>query len=258
MGHSDQRPAEQTVEFTGSQGHSIAARLHLPPERARGSILLAHCFTCSKDLHTMTRLTSGLVADGYAAMRFDFTGLGDSGGDFAETSVSANVADLTRAAVTLIELGFGPCGLIGHSLGGAAAVLTAHRLKTVRSLITIGAPAEVAHVTHLFGDRVEELVSKGRATVSIGGRAFELDADFLRDLDRHDVLARAAELQRPFCSIHARDDEVVGFDNAVRLQAAAHEPKRLVAIDAGGHLFADRGAADQLLGAVLDWFELTL
>ena len=206
----------------------------------------------------MTRLTRGLVAEGYAAMRFDFTGLGDSGGDFAETSVSANVADLTRAAMTLVEMGFGPCGMIGHSLGGAAAVLAAHRLKTVRSLVTIGAPADVSHVTHLFADQLETLQNEGRATVNIAGRSFDLNAEFVEDLDRHDVLARAAELDRPFCSIHARDDEIVGFDNAVQLQEAAVEPKRLVALDTGGHLFADRRAAEELAEAVLGWFDSTL
>lgn len=258
MPYSDDRPPERDIEFIGSQGHPLAARLHLPPERAKGSILLAHCFSCSKDLHTITRLTGGLLADGYAALRFDFAGLGESGGDFAETSVSANVADLTRAAVTLIEMGFGPCGMIGHSLGGAAAVLAAEKLKTVRSLVTIGAPADVAHVTHLFADQVDSLESEGRAIVTIAGRSFELNADFIHDLERHDVLARAAALGRPFCSIHARDDDIVGFDNAERLQAAAAEPKRLVALETGGHLFTDRDAADALLGAVLDWFSSTL
>ncbi|MEA5558005.1 alpha/beta hydrolase family protein [Nodularia spumigena] len=258
MAYSDDRPPEQTIEFVGSQGHALAGRLHLPPERAKGAILLAHCFSCSKDLHTMTRLSKGLVDAGYAALRFDFTGLGDSGGDFAETSVSANVTDLTRAAVTLIEMGFGPCGLIGHSLGGAAAVLAAHRLKTVRSLVTIGAPADVEHVTHLFADRVDDLRSRGRATVSIGGRAFDLDAGFLDDLDRHDVLAEAADLGRPYCVIHARDDDIVGFDNAVRLHAAARDPKQLVALETGGHLFAARAAADEVVEAVVDWFDRTL
>lgn len=258
MPNREKRPREQDVEFVGSQGHTLAARLHLPPERAKGSILLAHCFSCSKDLHTLTRLTKGLVADGYAALRFDFTGLGDSAGEFATTSVTSNVADLTRAAVTLIEMGFGPCGMIGHSLGGAASILAAHRLKTIRSLVTIGAPADVDHVTHLFEGQVRQLRTEGRATVSIGGRTFDLDAQFLHDLEQHDVLADVAELGRPFCSIHARDDDVVGFDNAERLHAAAREPKRLVALETGGHLFADRDAADQLLSAVLDWFSASL
>jgi putative redox protein len=248
----------EDVTIIGSQGHRLAARLHRPVGPARGSILLAHCFTCSKDLHTMTRLSSGLADAGYAALRFDFTGLGESGGDFARTSVSANVSDLTRAAVTLIERGFGPCGLVGHSLGGAASILAAHRLKTVRSLVTIGAPADVAHVTHLFTGELDELATEGRATVTIAGRSFELDAGFLQDLRAHDVLAAVTALGRPYCTVHARDDGIVGFDNAERLQAAAHEPKALIAFERGGHLFGERSVAEEMVAAVVDWFERTL
>jgi len=206
----------------------------------------------------MSRLSNGLADEGYAALRFDFTGIGQSGGEFAETTVSANVSDLTRAATTLIEMGFGPSGLIGHSLGGAAAILAARRLKTVKSLITIGAPASVDHVTHLFADHIDELADRGRTVVSISGRSFELEAGFLDDLNNHDVLARAAELDRPYCVIHARDDTVVSFDNAERLFGVAQEPKKLVTMAAGNHLFTPRATAEELLDAVVDWFEATL
>ena len=160
--------------------------------------------------------------------------------------------------MTLIERGYGPCGLIGHSLGGAAAVLAASRLKTVRSLVTLGAPADVEHVTHLFADHVDTLAATGSATVSIAGRSFDLNAGFLNDLANHDVLAAAADLGRPYCTIHARDDDVVGFDNAERLYAAAAEPKELVALDRGGHLFSDRTVADEVLAAILTWFDRSL
>ncbi len=206
----------------------------------------------------MTRLATGLVDAGFATLRFDFTGLGESGGDFAETSVSANVSDLTRAATTLIERGFGPCGLIGHSLGGAASILAARRLKTVRSLVTIGAPSSTGHVTHLFADQVDQVVAEGRGPVTIAGRSFELNAEFVHDLDRHDVLTEAAGLDRPYLVVHAKDDDIVGFENAERLHQAAAEPKRLAALDSGGHLFADRPAADLVLNEILEWFEATL
>jgi len=250
----------EQVMIVGARGHRLAGVIHYPGENTapKGSILLAHCFSCSKDLHTMTRLTKGLAANGYAAMRFDFTGLGQSGGDFAETTVSANISDLTRAAVALIDKGFGPCGLIGHSLGGAAAVLAAHRLKTVRSLITIGAPATVGHVTHLFSNSIEELEASGRAMVSIAGRSFELESGFLDDLAHHNVLDKAADLGRPYCVIHAKDDDVVGFENATALYAQAKEPKKLVAPDTGGHMFTDRAVAGQILQAAVDWFDHTL
>jgi len=251
------RPVEP-FNFIGSQGAMLAGRLHRPEGQARGAILLAHCFTCSKDIHTMTRLASGLADAGYAALRFDFTGLGDSEGDFAETSVSANVADLTRAAATLVQAGFGPCGLIGHSLGGAAAVLAAHRLKTVRSLVTLAAPADTGHVRHLFSDQLPTLAAGQPAVIRIADRPFNLNPEFVRDLGQHEVTVRVAQLGRPYCVVHAADDTVVGYDNAERLFAAATEPKRLVTLDSGGHLFGDRSAAEAVLDAVLTWFGETL
>ncbi|MGF1595841.1 MAG: alpha/beta hydrolase [Acidimicrobiales bacterium] len=258
MSPSAERPGNEELTFVGSQGHRLAAVLQRPAGPAVGAVLLAHCFTCSKDLHTLTRVASGLVDAGYATLRFDFTGLGESGGTFAETTVSANVSDLTRAATTLIERGYGPCALVGHSLGGAAAILAAHRLKTVRSLVTLAAPASTGHVTRLFADELDDIVSRGRAPVTIGGRSFELDAGFVHDLHRHDVLAAVAALDRPYCVIHARDDDVVPFADGERLHAAAAEPRRLVAIDDGGHLFVDRRAADTVVAAIVAWLDETL
>lgn len=248
----------EKIEFVGSQGVPLSARLHRPEQPAAGSVLLAHCFTCSKDLHTMTRLASGLAEAGYAAMRFDFTGLGQSGGDFADTTLSANVSDLTRAATTLIERGFGPCGLIGHSLGGAAAVLATQRLETVRSLVTVGAPADAAHIRHLMADQWDSLSAGQPAVITVAQRSFRLNGGFVADLRSHDVAGRAALLGRPYCVIHAIDDDIVGFENAEVLHRAAAPPKKLVALPAGGHLFAGRADAEALLAAVVDWFGQTL
>ncbi len=219
---------------------------------------MAHCFTCSKDLHTMTRLAGGLAEAGYAAMRFDFTGLGESGGDFADTTLSANVSDLTRAATTLIGRGFGPCGLIGHSLGGAAAVLAANRLKTVRSLVTIGAPADASHVRHLMDDQWSTLSAGQPAVITVAERSFRLNPAFASDLVGHDVTGRTALLGRPYCIVHAVDDTVVSHDNAVALHRAAGPPKRLASMPSGGHLFTGRDDAEALLGVILEWFGDTL
>lgn len=248
----------EQVEFVGSQGATLSGRLHRPTGPAAGSVLLAHCFTCSKDLHTMTRLAGGLAEAGYATMRFDFTGLGESAGDFADTSLSANVSDLTRAATALITRGFGPCGLIGHSLGGAAAVLAAERLKTVRSLVTIGAPADAGHIRHLLAGGWEALEDGRPAVVTVARRRFRLNPGFVDDLANHDVSGRAALLGRPYCIIHAVDDTVVDHDNAEILHRAAAPPKRLVSLPRGGHLFAERADAEALLAAVVDWFGATL
>lgn len=206
----------------------------------------------------MTRLASGLAEAGYAALRFDFTGIGESQGDFAEKTVSANVSDLSRAAASLITEGFGPCAMIGHSLGGAAALLAAHRLKTVRSLVTIGAPSDVGHVRHLFADDIDELAEAGRAVVTISGRSFELGHGFVADLDAHDVLEAAADLGRPYLVVHARDDDVVGFEHGQALFDAANEPKRLHTLESGGHLLGPRASADEALAAIVEWFDETL
>ncbi|MGI9595144.1 MAG: alpha/beta hydrolase family protein [Acidimicrobiales bacterium] len=250
----------EEFDFVGSQGSALSGRLHRPERQSpiKGAVLLAHCFTCSKDLNTMTRLAKGLADGGYAAMRFDFTGLGESAGDFAETSVSANVADLTRAAASLIQAGFGPCGLLGHSLGGAASILAAHRLKTVRSLVTVGAPAETGHVRHLFADQLSTLAAGNPATITIASRSFDLNPGFVDDLQRHDVISRLGQLGRPYCTIHAVDDEVVAYENAERLHRAAAPPKRLVTLESGGHMFAQRADADRVLEAALAWFDATL
>ena len=203
----------------------------------------------------MVRLAKGLADAGYAVLRFDFTGLGESGGDFAEQTVSANVGDLTRAATALIERGFGPCVLIGHSLGGAASLLAAERLKTVESVVTIGAPSSVEHVTHLFEEQLPTMEADGCAVVTIGGRSFELERGFLDDLTNHSVLEAAAGLGRPYLVIHARDDETVDFGEGLALFEAAKEPKRMLSLDRGGHLLGPIAAANQVLETIVEWLD---
>lgn len=161
------------LRFPGSTGARLSGVLHTPGQRARGSILLAHCFTCTKDVHTMTRLARGLTEAGYAVLRFDFTGLGDSGGEFSATTLSHNVRDLTAAATALITRGYGPCGLFGHSLGGAASLLAASRLKTVRSVAVLGAPADADHVRGLFIDHEEAIRRDGEAVLEVARRWFD-------------------------------------------------------------------------------------
>lgn len=254
----DRPPADTEFSFIGSQGAELSGRLHRPAGTAKGCVLLAHCFTCSKDIHTMTRLAKGLAEEGYAALRFDFTGIGESGGDFKEKTVSANVSDLTRAAASLIAEGFGPCAMIGHSLGGAAAILAAERLKTVRSLITMGAPSDPLHVRHLFEDDLDTLATDGVACVTIAGRKFDLEQGFVDDLSNHDVLAAAGALGRPYMVIHADDDDVVGVEHGEALFNAAAEPKRFERLASGGHMLGPKAAADAALAAVVDWFDGTL
>lgn len=246
------------LHFPGSTGATLSGVLHRPDERARGSVLLAHCFTCSKDVHTMTRLARGLSEAGYAVLRFDFTGLGDSGGAFSATTLSHNVRDLTAAATTLIQQGYGPCGLLGHSLGGAASLLAASKLKTVRSVVVLGAPADPEHVRHLFVDHEEAIRRDGEAVVSIGGRPFPIARSFLDDLGTHDAAGRTGSLGRPLLVIHAIDDEVVGIDQGERIFASARQPKGFHPLLRGDHLVTDPEVAAEVLDAARSWFDRTL
>jgi esterase/lipase len=246
------------LTFAGSTGAQLHGVLHVPHDAARGSILLAHCFTCSKDIHTMTRLADGLAEAGYAALRFDFTGLGDSGGQFTESTVSANVRDLTAAATALLREGFGPCGMLGHSLGGAAILLAAAKLHTVRSIVVLGAPSTATHVSHLFADVEEEIRREGDAVACIAGREFPVSREFLDDLADHDTDRAIAELGRPLLVIHAVDDEVVPVAEGEAIFAAAAQPKSFVPILDTDHLVTNRAAAEQVLHHVRSWFERTL
>ena len=252
------RPETEKITFIGSGGNELVGVLHRPPQRATGSVLMAHCFTCSKDLHTMTRLATALSDAGFAAFRFDFTGRGESEGDFAEKTLSGNVTDIVRAATKLIEMGFGPCGIIGHSLGGAAVLLAAERLKTVRSVVTVGAPADATHVRHLLADREEEILAEGAADVLISGRIFTLQDDFIHDLENHDVLEAVANLNRSYMTVHAEDDFTVPIVEGEKLHAAATGHKKFARFATGGHLFDNRLAAEDMAEEVTSWFASTL
>ncbi len=246
----------EDLRFTGSTGDQLSGVLHLPEEPARGSILLAHCFTCSKDIQTMTRLARGLEHGGYAVLRFDFTGLGDSGGEFSETTVAHSVRDLTAATTALLERGAGPCGLLGHSLGGAAALLAAPRLHTVRSVVTLNAPSTPSHLRRLLTSA--EQLGEERFTVRIGGRDIVLSQAFLDELDEHDQAGAVGELGRPLLVVHAPDDQVVGVEEGEHIFAAARQPKGFHPLIGADHLVSSRDHAQHLLEVVRDWFDRTL
>ena len=241
------------IRFVGSAGAELAGVLRWPNDEIVGSALVAHCFTCGKDLHTTARLSKALTRAGWLTMTFDFTGLGESGGAFATTTVGTEVGDLTRAAVALIERNAGPCLVIGHSLGGAAAVLAASRLKTVNRVVAIASPAEVTHVERLFADAPR--TTDGSACATIGGRTFRIGPAFQADLERHDVLRAAAALGRPFLVVEAGADEIVGADQTRRLAAAGGG--EIISIEGADHLFSGSSASGRLADAVLGWLEQT-
>jgi len=226
----------QRVTFTGSRATPLAGRLDLPAGPPRAFALFAHCFTCSKDILAAGRIAAELNGQGIGVLRFDFTGLGSSDGDFANTDFSSNLDDLRLAAAWLRENHAAPQLLIGHSLGGAAMIAVAADLPEVRAVATIGAPADVAHITQLFSPQLPEIEEQGRAMVDIAGRCFTIRREMLDDLATHSIMERAGTLRAALLVVHAPTDNVVGIDNAAQIFTAARHPKSFLALDGADHL----------------------
>ncbi|MGB0680103.1 MAG: alpha/beta fold hydrolase, partial [Polyangiales bacterium] len=215
--------------------------------------LFAHCFTCSKDLNAARRITEGLADAGLAVLRFDFTGLGQSAGDFADTHFSSNVADLLAAAAYLREHHRAPQLLVGHSLGGAAALQAAAVLPECRAVATVGAPYDPAHVTHLLAQAEAEIRQHGEAKVTLAGRSFCIRQSFLDDLQKHDPKDMLARLGRALLVLHAPQDTLVGIDNAQLIYEAARHPKSFVSLDGADHLLTRRADADYVATVLAAW-----
>lgn len=240
------------VEFTGSSGTQLAARLELPQGEPRAYAVFAHCFTCSKDSRAATRISRALTASGIAVLRFDFTGLGESGGDFSNTDFSSNVDDLIAAASFLESAHRAPSLLIGHSLGGAAVIAAAGRLPSVRAVVTIGAPSAPEHVTALFAEALDAIVADGDAEVELAGRRFRIRRSLLDDLAEQPQLERITNLGRALLVMHSPSDDTVDIDNARRIYEAARHPKSFVALDGADHLLTrgwDATFAASMIGA---------
>ena len=243
------------VTFIGSRGAPLAGRLDLPAGPPRALALFAHCFTCSKDVVAAGRIAAELNAYGIGVLRFDFTGLGSSEGDFANTDFSSNLDDLRLAAAWLREHHAAPQLLIGHSLGGAAALAVAADIAEVRAVATIGAPADVAHITALFGTQLAEIEQQGESIVEIGGRSFTIRRELLDDLTNHSVEACAAELRAALLVVHSPTDNIVSIDNAARIYSAARHPKSFIALDGGDHLVTNPKDAAYIGRMIATWSE---
>lgn len=248
----------ESVNFSGALGDVLAARLDRPAGRIRGYALFAHCFTCSKDLAAARRIAGGLAERGIAVLRFDFTGLGHSDGEFANTSFASNVEDLVAAAGWMRETVEAPTILVGHSLGGAAVLAAADRIPEVKGVATIGAPADPAHVVHNFGDRVDEIERAGEAEVVLGGRTFRIRKSFIDDLRDHRLEELVGQLRRDLLIFHAPLDATVGIDNAARLFAAARHPKSFVSLDRADHLLTGPADAAFVTAVLSGWAERLL
>ncbi len=234
------------VEFPGSQG-LLAARLDTPGGGARAYAIFAHCFTCSKDIFAASRIAARLAESGIATLRFDFTGLGASEGEFANTNFSSNVDDLVAAADWLATH-HGPAQLIvGHSLGGAAVLAAAGRIPGCRAVATIGAPFDPAHVTHQFHDAMHLIEAEGEAQVTLAGRQFNIRRQFIEDVFGQPQAQRIASLRRALLVLHAPLDDTVSVDNASAIFSTAKHPKSFVSLDTADHLL--RGKVDAMYAA---------
>ena len=247
---------EQRITFPGAGGERLSARLSLPPdEDIRAWALFAHCFTCSKDLKPVVNISRALTRHHVAVMRFDFTGLGESEGDFAGTTFSSNIEDLVAAAEFMQSRYTAPAILIGHSLGGAAVLQAAARLPSVRAVVTIGAPFDPAHVKHLFVDSLEDIQQRGEAEVMLAGRRFTLRRSFLRDLEGRSVEQVIAALSRPLLIFHSPADRMVPIENAALIYQAARHPKSFISLEDADHLLLRERDSLYVASVLAAWVE---
>ncbi len=244
-------PQRRAVRFAGAQGHELDARLDLPPGEVVAFALLAHCFTCGKDLKAAGWISRALVDRRIAVLRFDFTGLGASAGEFADTNFTTNVEDLVAAAGYLRTHHRAPQILIGHSLGGTAALLAARRIPEVAAVATIAAPADLGHLRGFLEEQTGALGPEQSAEVDVMGRVLRVKGQMLDDLRRYDVLAEVLRLDRPLLVFHSPEDAVVGVEHGRRIFEAAPWPKSFVALDGADHLLIEREADARYVAEVL-------
>ena len=246
-------PRTEKAVFPNPLGEKLDAVIDFPTGPTRGFALFAHCFTCGKSLTVARRIASSLAEQGIATLRFDFTGLGASGGDFSETSFLTNLGDLVAAADFLREHHQAPSLLIGHSLGGAAVLAAAGRIPEVRGVVTIAAPADPAHVTHLLGADLDTIRKDGKAEVTLAGRRFTIGSKFLDDLTEHCQPCAIAELKRDLLIFHSPLDETVSIDNAAIIYQAAKHPKSFHSLAKADHLLTNPADADYVAGIIGAW-----
>jgi len=225
------------LEITNKKGLKLQAYLELPAnQKPNNFAIFAHCFSCNSNFKATKNISRSLTNHGFGVLRFDFTGLGKSEGEFADSHFSANVEDLIDVHNYLETHYKAPSLLIGHSLGGAAVIVAASKLKNIKAVATVGAPATVGHVTHLFSHEPEDISEKGAIEVNIGGRPFKINEDFVADFSKTDLPKIIKELRKPILVMHAPFDKIVGIENAHEMYHNAHHPKSFVSLDAADHL----------------------
>ncbi len=245
----------ERFEFPNGKGEKLAGVLDLPLGKPTAYALLAHCFTCGKDNLAAKRIAERLAICGMAVLRFDFTGLGGSEGEFANTHFSSNVDDLVAAADHLRLTQAAPAILIGHSLGGAAVLAAAHRIAEARAVVTIAAPADPGHVTGLFKQHTEAIRAQGEVEVQLAGRPFRIRREFLDDVSMQRLKERIATLRKALLIFHAPTDDIVGIDNASQIFTAARHPKSFVSLAGADHLLSQKSDAVYVANVIAAWAE---
>ncbi len=245
-------PSRRKFQFEGSSGTQLAALLETPDQPPLATALFAHCFTCGKDIAAASRIARALVKRGYAVMRFDFTGLGNSDGDFANTNFSSNVDDLVAAADHLRHENMPASILIGHSLGGTAVLNAAHRIPECKGVVTIGSPADAQHVSAQFACDIDTIEKNGEAEVNLAGRKFVIKKQFLDDINQSSV-THISQLKTAFLVMHSPVDATVNISEAERIYKAAHHPKSFVSLDDANHLLTRAADAEYVADIIAAW-----
>ena len=246
--------SSQKITFENSAGEILSARIEFPiNQKPHNFVLFAHCFTCNKNFKAVRHITRSLTAEGFGVLSFDFTGLGESEGDFADTTFSSSVDDLICAANYLQENYKSPTMIVGHSLGGAAVILAASQFDKIKAVVTIGSPSAPQHVKNLLQSGIDEIKEKGIADVSIGGRPFKIKKEFIDDLDNQNLLKLIGAMRKSFLFLHSPQDNIVGIENASELYKTAHHPKSFISLDGADHLLSNEKDARYAGDVIANW-----
>ncbi|MCO4755177.1 MAG: alpha/beta hydrolase [Bacteriovoracaceae bacterium] len=241
--------------FNNSNGETLSGRLELPVGSPRAFAIFAHCFTCSKDIFAASRIPKALSEHGIAVLRFDFTGLGNSEGDFSNTNFSSNVDDLKSAYLSMKENGMTPTILIGHSLGGAAVLKLSTEVEQIKAVVTIGAPSDTKHVSHLFKHEIPNILENGEAEVQLAGRAFTIKKSFIEDINMHNILGLLPSVKKAFLVMHSPVDKTVSIDHAAEIYKALKHPKSFISLDKADHLVTKAKDARYLANMIATWVD---
>ncbi len=245
--------ARVKASFKNTQGEVLSGLLETPDSETKAYALFAHCFTCSKDIAAASRIARALANKGIAVLRFDFTGLGNSDGDFANTNFSSNISDLIQAANHLKDNYAAPVMIIGHSLGGAAVLAAAHVIPSLKAVVTIGAPSTGHHIEHLFSHAKEEIINNDEALVDLAGRQFKIKKQFVEDINTYNDTKHISQLNKALLVLHSPIDKTVSIDEAAKIYSAAKHPKSFISLDKADHLLSRREDSEYVASIISSW-----